>query len=61
MGVYYDFTIVHDRVLIWWTDHSGVTHSKWIEGEDADRFIVRLNKREMETQQDLAFLSKFKD
>lgn len=24
MGTYYNFAVVHDRVLIWWTDNAGL-------------------------------------
>lgn len=61
MGVYYDFAIVHRRLLVWWTDNSGVPHSKWIEEDDADEFLEKINKRDFEIQQDLARLVKIKD
>lgn len=61
MGVYYDFAVVHGRLLVWWTDNGGVPHSKWIEEDDADEFLEKINKRDFETQQDLAKLSRLKD
>lgn len=36
MGFGYYHAIVHDRVLIWWTDNDGVKHEEWIEGAMAE-------------------------
>jgi len=62
MGIYYEYAIVHGRVLVWWHDMiRGLPHSKWIEGEEAEWFLERYNKRDFEHQSDLARLVKIKD
>ena len=43
MGIYYQHAIVHDRVLIWWTDNDSVNHEVWLEGEDAQALINAAN------------------
>lgn len=61
MGIYYDYAIVHGRVLIWWHDNNGVPHSKWIEGDDAVKLSGSLNKIDMQIQRELAEAAKIKD
>lgn len=39
MGTYYEFAVVHGRVLIWWTDLKGKPHERWIEGAEAEVII----------------------
>lgn len=61
MGIYYDYAVVHGRVLIWWRDNNGVCHSKWIEGEDAVKLSGALSKLDMQVQRELAAAAKIKD
>lgn len=61
MGIYYEYAIVHGRVLVWWHDLKGMPHSKWIENPEAEGFLEKLNDRDFKTQQDLASLIKIKD
>lgn len=35
MGIYYHYASIHDRVIVWWTDHDGVSHERWLEGSIA--------------------------
>jgi hypothetical protein len=61
MGIYYEYAIVHGRVLIWWSDNDGVAHSKWIEGEDAVKLYGFLSKMDIDIQRELAAATKIKD
>lgn len=61
MGVYYDYAVVHERVLIWWTDNNGVCHSKWIEGEDGQKLISTLSSLDFKYQQELMAAIRIKD
>lgn len=61
MGIYYEYVVVHGRVLIWWIDNKNVSHSKWIEDTDAEEFLENINERDNLTQRDLGSLVKIRD
>lgn len=54
MGIYYEYAVVHGRILIWWSDHDGRDHSMWVEGPKADMVYGALNKLNMAIQRELA-------
>lgn len=49
MGTYYNFAVVHDRVLIWWTDNAG-DHERWIEGDAAKAFTHFVSMQDCKVQ-----------
>jgi hypothetical protein len=61
MGSYYQYALVHGRVLIWWSDNDGRDHSMWVEGPEADKVYGALNKLDMAIQRELAAATKIKD
>lgn len=54
MGIYYEYANVHGRILIWWSEHDGTAHSKWIDDEQAVKLYGTLNKIDMQLQRELA-------
>lgn len=57
MGTYYQFSIVHGRVLLWWTDMDGLHHERWVDGDAASAFIVVADNSDMAVQSALQRLA----
>lgn len=53
MGIFYHYAIVHNRLLIWWTDYDGVNHEEWFWGEEANKFFELENTVNNEIQNSL--------
>ena len=60
MGIWYHYAIVHNRLLIWWTDDNGVDHEEWFWGEEAKKFIELEYTANLEIQQSLSRIAKVK-
>ena len=39
MGIWFNYAIVHKRLLIWWTDNNGAEHEEWFWGVEAEKFM----------------------
>jgi hypothetical protein len=61
MGIYYEYALVHGRILVWWSDNNGAAHSKWIEEPEAEKLYGTLCRLNIEIQRELAAAVRIKD
>lgn len=60
MGTWYHYAVVHNRVLVWWTDDNGTEREEWFWGEEAERFMKLEDTANTEIQKSLYALARTK-
>jgi hypothetical protein len=61
MGIYYEYAVVHGRILLWWCDNNGLHHTKWVDGAAGEKLYGALNKLDMAIQRELAIAAGVED